>query len=305
MTDTAVTIVIPAYRSDERLVRTLHSVAAQTFPPAVVELSFDAAPGYVPPPLPHVPGLRVRHQPVQLGWVAHVNRLIEQVSTPYFLMLAHDDSITPRYLRAAVDALQNDPRAVVAHGAVRNHGLRTDICATDSIRGEPVERVREFLRRRPTAAELGWRGVTRSGAIAAGVHLRTRRSDGQFSNTLWSLELLLLGDAISLEGEYYEKFTDSDGLSRIYHGRNLEERSKMLSDTVANVATLLTDHGVTGPEREELVRMWAEWVLTLGGNWNALTDGPVSDARSLKELRPAIARFIADLAASMMTPPRR
>lgn len=305
MTEPGVTVLIPAYRSDQRLVHALRSIADQTYPPAAVELSFDAAPGYEPPPLPSVPGLRVHHQSRRWGWVAHVNHLLELVSTRYFLLLYHDDAITPGYVRAAVAALEADPAAAVAHGSVRYHGLRTDHVITESIRGARLDRIREFLRRGPTSAELAQRGVIRSKVLVSGAHLRSRRSDGMFSNTLWSLELLLSGDSIMFEGEYYDKFLDSGGLSRSYHGRSREERSRMLAESVANLATLLAEHGVSDPEREELLRMWTEWLLALQGWWNVLWDEPSSDSRSVREVRQAFAGFVADLASSLVTPPRR
>jgi glycosyltransferase involved in cell wall biosynthesis len=301
----AVTVLIPAYRSGERLLRTLESIAQQTYAPTSVELSFDAAPGYEPPPLPEVPGLHVRHQPQRLGWVAHVNFLLESVDTPYFMLLYHDDTISPGYIAAAIAALEADPAAAVAHGSVRNHGLRSDVLATESIRGDPVERVREFLRRGPTSAELGQRGVIRAGVLASGAHLRTRRSDGMLSNTLWSLELLFSGDSINCDGQYYDKFLDPDGLSRLYHGRNREERSRMLSESVASFATILAERGVQDPQREQLLRDWTLWLLGLQGPWNVLADEPSSDLRTVAEVRLAFAGFVADLASSLVTPARR
>jgi hypothetical protein len=119
MTQPAVTVLIPAYRSGQRLVGTLESLAQQTCRPVKVELSFDAAPGYEPPPLPEVPGLHVRYQPQQWGWVAHVNLLLQLVDTPYFMLLYHDDAISPGYIAAAVAALETDSAAAVAHGSVR------------------------------------------------------------------------------------------------------------------------------------------------------------------------------------------
>jgi hypothetical protein len=304
-TETPVTVLIPAYRSDERLVRTLQSLADQTCPPAIVELSFDAAPGHEPPPLPPLPGLRVRHQPNRLGWVAHVNRLLELVSTPYFMLIYHDDTLTHEYVGKGVAALEADPAAVVAHGAVRYHGLRNDVLATSSISGDRLDRIREFLRRGATSAELAQRGVIRSAVLASRPHFRSRRSDGMFANTLWSLELLLFGDSIAIEGEYYDKFLEADGLSRAYHGRSREERSRMLAESVVNLATLLADHGIEHADSVELVRMWTSWLLGLEGHWNVLGDEPSSDSRTVRDVRSAFAGFVADVASSFVTPPRR
>jgi hypothetical protein len=305
MSDRGITVLVPAYRSDQRLVRALLSLAAQTLPPAAVEVSFDGAPGYEPPSLPQVPGLRVHRQRRNWGWTAHVNRLLPLVSTPYFMVLPHDDAVTPGYLEGAANALGANREAIYAHPSVRNHGLRTDLVTTESIQGERLDRVREFLRRGPTAAELGWRGVVRAEAIEAGLHLRTRRSDGMFANTLWSLELLLCGESVHVKGEFFEKFTDPDGLSRSYHGRSTEERSRMVAESVANLAALLAEHGVEDPAREELLRMYAAWVLGLQGMWNVLADEPSSDTRSVREVRDAFAGFVANLASSLVTPARR
>ncbi len=221
------------------------------------------------------------------------------------MLLYHDDTLTPGYVRRAIAALESNPAAVVAHGTVRYHGLRNDVFATESIAGDRLDRVREFLRRGPTSAELAQRGVIRSTVLASRPHFRSRRSDGMFANTLFSLELLLFGDSIMIEGEYDDKFLEPDGLSRAYHGRSREERSRMLAESVVNMATLLMDHGVSNTESGELVKMWASWILGLQGHWNVLADEPSSDLRTVRDVRSAFAGFVADVASSFVTPPRR
>jgi Glycosyl transferase family 2 len=301
----AVTVLIPAYGSDERLLRTLDSLRRQQHPDVSIHLSFDHKPGYAPPPLPDLQGLRVTHQPRNLGWVAHVNALVDTLRTPYFMVLAHDDAISPEYLLRAVAALEHDPTAVVAHGIVRNFGLRSDTIETPSITGDRTQRIAEFLRLRPHVAELGWRGVVRRELLTRGLRLRTRRSDGQFSNTLWALELLFYGGALAIPTIAYEKYTEPDGLSRVFHRRTAAERSAMLADTVACLADAVAEHGLEPSDAEMAVVGWAEWLLWLQGNWNVLAEEPRSDARSLAELRPALAQFIANVALAGTAAPRR
>jgi hypothetical protein len=125
-----------------------------------------------------------------------------------------------------------------------------------------------------------------------------------FANTLWSLELLFSGDSIDCPGQYYDKFLEPDGLSRRYHGRSREERSRMLAESVANFATMLAERGVQDPEREELLRMWTLWLLGLQGAWNVLADEPSSDLRTVAEIKAAFAGFVADVASSLVTPAR-
>lgn len=301
MHHSGVTVIIPAYRSGHRLVATLESLAGQTVAPERVLLSFDAAQGYEPPRLPHVPGLEVVRQPTRMGWVAHTNWLIRSVRSAHFLLLYHDDTLSPAYLERGLEALAANPRAIVAHGACHYHGLRGDTVETPSIRGDRLARAREFLRRGPAAAELAQRGIIRSGMLGSRAHLRSRRSDGMFSNTLWSLEIVLHGESEAIAGESYDKYLDPDGLSRAYHGRSTEERSRMLAESVANCAAMLADSGIEDPHREELLHSWTSWVLGLEGHWNVLADEPSSARRGVGELRREIAAFAANVAASLVT----
>jgi len=295
----AVTVIIPTYRPDARFVRTLESIAAQTHAAVFVNVSVDPAPGHEMPKLPDVPRLTVFHQPARLGWVGNTNALLPTVRTPLFTALSHDDTLTPNYIEKCVAELSASPQAIVAHGAFRNHGARDDHFATPSISGPRHERLKEFIRRGPHMAELGWRGVARSSVIGRGIRLRTRRSDGHLSNVLWAMELLCYGESIEVAGEYYDRFIEADGLSRQFHKRSTAERSAMLADNAACVLDMAREVGLPADETEWIVREWIQWLLGLQGNWNVLADEPNSDQRTVAETRPAMARFAANLALSL------
>jgi hypothetical protein len=299
-----VTVLVPAYKPDERLLSTLESLRAQTYPETRILLSMDHVRGHRPPRLPEMSNLTTIAQPSRLGWVAHVNTLVRQVRTPLFMVLAHDDRVTPRYIERCVNLLSRAPEASVAHGAVGHFGVRGgEVATTSSIRGSPFARVMEFIRRRPHQAELGWRGVARSTALRAGLRLRTRRSDGMFSNTLWALELLVHGESRVCETEYYEKHTAPDGLSRLYHRRSVEERSAMLADNVACLVDVVQAAGFTAEEQEQVVTAYVEWLLALQGNWNVVSDERNSDRPPYAEVRPHIARFVAGTVVAATAPP--
>jgi hypothetical protein len=65
------------------------------------------------------PRIIFRFNPKRLGWRAHCNLLIELCNTPYFAILPQDDSITEFFYEKLYTALENDPTAGLAFGAIK------------------------------------------------------------------------------------------------------------------------------------------------------------------------------------------
>lgn len=60
----------------------------------------------------------VGRRPLERGWVAHYNDLLERCSTTFFLWLAHDDEIDADYVDRCRDAIDADPGATGAFGGI-------------------------------------------------------------------------------------------------------------------------------------------------------------------------------------------
>lgn len=301
----AVTVLVATYKPDFRFVRMAESLARQTWTNMRVHVSIDHDAEQQLPEIPEIRGLKVFRQESRLGWVGNVNWLLKTVETPYFINLAHDDGLSPEYLSRAVEILEQRSEVVVVHGALRYFGVVRDGQTefTPSISGKRIQRIGQFLERKPHRAELGWRGVARSSLLKSGLRLRARLSDGQFSNTLWALELLLHGESVGLEDIAYEKYTYQDGLSRDLHKRTSEERSAMLADNVACLVDALNENAVKPLPKERIVTAYVKWLLALQGNWNIIADEPKSDKRTYAEVRGAMAIFVTKCLASGMTRP--
>ncbi len=297
-----VSVLVPSYRPETSTVACLESLAAQTHPRVQVLLSLDHAPNHHPPEFPAQKDLQVYQQPKRLGWVGNVNWLLRQVRTPYFMILSHDDRLSPTFISEVVAALQKDPSLIVAHGATHHFGIREgEVAFTPDIRGERMERLLDFLGRRPERAEMGWRGAVRSEAIKAGLHLRSRRSDGMFSNTLWVLELLTHGASAGIEGIHYDKFTDPVlGLSRDYHRRSRAEKSAMLADNLACLVDIVKSAGFTEQEQQILISRYAAWLLSFKGTWDVLGDTPGTNRETIQTILPAVTEFMANTLLSML-----
>lgn len=297
MTGRLVTVLIPAYRPG-RILETLGTLARQEFKDFKIRIGLDPSPGYTMPDLSFADlDIEIVQHPARLGWVGNVNALLRSIDTPYFVIVAHDDGLSPDFLKAAVAALDGAPDAVVAHGTTEHRGVvrAGELHTTASICGTPFERLQEYIRRGPDRAELGWRGLIRRAALPGLPRLRVRLSDGQFSNTLFSLELLLHGNSIFVEGIRYIKDTGPAGFSRELVGRPANEKSAMLADNLACLAVALAESGdrLSPAERETLLTDYAHWLLMLQGTWNVLVDENDSGGRPFHQLREPVARFVA------------
>lgn len=301
-----VTILIPAYKPSDRFIATMQSLAAQTYRDCLVHVSVDDCEASRQIPLPDMGRMRVvvTRQPRRLGWVGNVNTLVAMVSSPYFMVLAHDDCITPRYVERAVDVLDRSPDVITAHGGIRWHGIRDgEVGLGCDIQGEPIDRIRQCMATGPHLT-LGWRGVTKAVAIDRGLRLRSRRSNGLFANHLWELELLLLGGSVAISDIYYDKYTDPTGLSRTYHTLSYDQKTTALADNVAALVEMVGFHGLDVREQEEIVSSYIKWLLDLGGAWSIF--GKVLNARDASQGsdRSALERFAAQIAILVNSPPQ-
>jgi len=292
----AVTVLVPAYRSSPRFTGMLASMAAQEHRHLIVRVSIDHAPdAELPhiPPMEHVE-LQLVPQTHRLGWVGNVNFLLGTVATPYFMLVPHDDQLSAEYIRTAVETLEHHPTAVAAHGGLRFHGIRDgQVHLEASIMGSRLDRVRTYLERGPHLAGLPQRGVIRSEPLMDGVRYRTSRSDGQFANDLWMLEVLLYGETLSIDGIWYDKYTDPGGLSRVFHARSVDEKSEMLADSLGCLTAMVREHAFSASDQDWIISRYAEWLLGLQGAWNVVSDATDSDGESYRTIRPALSRFIA------------
>jgi glycosyltransferase involved in cell wall biosynthesis len=300
-----VTVLVPAYKPGKRFTATMASLAAQTHRELMVHVSLDHGDDRGLPPLPEMGrvDVTITRQPRRLGWVGNVNTLVAEVKTPYFMVIAHDDCITPCYIEKAIALLAERPATVAAHGVIRWHGIRDGEVGqvADNV-GEPIERVLKCIERGPHLA-LGWRGVVRTDAIERGLRLRTRRSDGLFSNHLWEVELLLQGDTAAIDDVFYDKYTDPMGLSRTYHQMTVDQKSMSLADNVAALAEMVATYPLNLSEQEEIVAAYVRWLLDLQGNWNVLSGENNVDGMPYSSVKPALARFAARIGLNATMPP--
>jgi hypothetical protein len=251
-----------------------------------------AAPDYV----------RVIRQTGRLGWIGNVNFLLGQIESPYVIVVGHDDRLSPDYIERAVETLERREDVSVVHGTMRHHGVNDGVLMeAEGIEGTRFQRLTECLHR-GVHRGLAWRGVARSEAISHGLCLRTRKSNGLFANHIWELELLVHGGSASVDGIFYDKFTDPTGLSRSYHALSSDQVSQSLADNVVALIDMVSQHGFSASEREIIVAAYVDSMLGLGGAWDFLSAGPSSAQLPFTEVRAPLSQFLARVAIGLTEP---
>jgi glycosyltransferase involved in cell wall biosynthesis len=215
--------LIPTWKAEAFLDRTLDTLAAQTCPGLAFLISDDASPdetaAIAESHAAKDPRFRVIRQPRNLGWVGNVNALLREAAgrADYLLFAFQDDLPEPTYVEKCVAALEADPDAVMAFSDIRL--VRQDgsveertFPALDGLT-DPVERACRIARHRG-AWWIPNRGVFRAAAGREIGGLRRHRA-GEFSaDWPWLIEMSLLGKFVRVPERLVTKIYLPTSLSR-------------------------------------------------------------------------------------------
>lgn len=114
-----VTAILPCYCAEGFISRTLDSLAAQTWPRLEILIGDDASTdGTMAIVAAFAQGrddVRIIARTENLGWLANTNDLMAKASGELMFFAFHDDLVAPTYVERLVQALQHNPRAVIAY----------------------------------------------------------------------------------------------------------------------------------------------------------------------------------------------
>ncbi|SEQ51440.1 glycosyltransferase family 2 protein [Neolewinella agarilytica] len=118
-----VTICIPTYNQEDYVEKTIRSAASQIPPPCEIIVSNDCSTDGTAAILDNLAKeieiLKVIHQPVNLGVGRNPDTCLRLAESEYVVKLDSDDILLPGYIASLSAALDRNPRAGYAHGAVR------------------------------------------------------------------------------------------------------------------------------------------------------------------------------------------
>jgi len=207
MVDT-VTICIPTWQAEGFIDRTLRCAREQDYPDCQILVSVDKCHDRTADicRMHQAEDRRIRviEHPVQLGWAANTNYLLDQVDTPYYALYFHDDRVEPAWISTLLKALQARPDAGAAFCCVRQNSI-ADIGEDHD--GDAFER----LIRRAVGSKKGspLRALTRRG------DRRIRFPDvsrlGYHAQHAYLVDLLASARMIYVPEALYHRWSGRDG----------------------------------------------------------------------------------------------
>lgn len=216
-----VTALVPTYNGAAFIMRTLDSLAAQTWPHLEIligdDLSTDETLDVVRRFATSHPNTRIVARDANLGWLRNSNDLMARARGDLMFFAFHDDVVAPSYVEKLVEALHSNERAVLAFTDMRVHELdgTVNLRVFDELEGlgTSLERGRVMVRR-PGTWWVPNRGLFRSSAFAAvgGIHSNEK---GEYSaDWTWLLGLSLIGEFVRVPEVLCTKYYTAGSLSK-------------------------------------------------------------------------------------------
>jgi glycosyltransferase involved in cell wall biosynthesis len=225
-----VVALMPAWNAESFILPVLESLAAQTYPNLQILISDDASTDRTAEICEEFEAshanFRLIRQPRNLGWIGNVNALLSKAEGEYFFFAFHDDLLRPRYVERLADALDSNPRAVLAFSDMIRRVVAADPAPDDIVAADPLpetikvyldlEGVTDRLERGVRVARkwgeppsyivmLTNRGLFRGSAARQVGGLR-RHIAGEFgADWPWLLRLSLLGEFVRVPEALVEK----------------------------------------------------------------------------------------------------
>lgn len=210
-----VTACMPAWNAAAFIGPVLDSLAAQTYESLDVLISVDACDdgtGELCDAFAAThPRVRVVHQEARLGWIGNANALLAAVDTEYLFFAFHDDPLATDYAERLVDALERNPRAVLAFCDIDSNLGPFCYDELDGI-DDAFERARRVLLRRGS----WWvpnRGLIRATAAKTLGGMRPHRAGESSADLPWLLRLAILGAFVRVPERLIFKTFRPGGLS--------------------------------------------------------------------------------------------
>lgn len=224
---------LPACNAAAFITETLETLAAQDYPNLEVLVSDDASTddtaNICQRFADHSQTFRLIRQPHRLGWVDNVNALLAAAQGEYLLIIPHDDIVRPTYVTRLVQALEDNPSAVLAFSNTQINFLNADTTTRQPLIAEykELDDIKDTLERGKRVARyqltcitswphtlmVAYRGIFRASASRQVGGMRKNLSGEFGADWAWLLRLALLGEFIRVPDVLVEKHRPPGSLS--------------------------------------------------------------------------------------------
>jgi glycosyltransferase involved in cell wall biosynthesis len=236
-----VTALVPTYNGAAFIMRTLESLAAQTWPHLEIligdDCSTDDTLEVVRRFAADHPNTRILQRGANLGWLRNSNDLMANARGELMFFAFHDDVVAPIYVEKLVRALAGNERAVLAFSDMEVHELdgHLELHVFDELEGLRSAMARgRVMVRRPGYWWVPNRGLFRASAFAevGGIH---PNEHGEYSaDWTWLLGLSLVGEFVRVPEVLCTKYYTEGSLSKRWP-HDAAQRLALLRSGIAEI----------------------------------------------------------------------
>jgi glycosyltransferase involved in cell wall biosynthesis len=189
-----ITVGLPVYKGAELIAKCLNCLQRQTFSNFEAIISVDGGDTETAAacrPFLADPRFRMVVHPKRLDWVGNFNWLLQQDLREFFCYRQHDDTTAPEFFEVLLQAADKEPNAAAVYCDCQWMGGHNHIEIAHSIEGEPLDRMLQYIERRPPTA---LRGLIRRGAIEQAGLLRSDEFRAPLQEFGWLASLVRWGN---------------------------------------------------------------------------------------------------------------
>ncbi len=254
-----VTVCIPAFDSHPFITSTLDSLCAQTF------MLFKVIVAIEPTSNQHLIqeicnsyrdrlNIESKINPEILGWAGNINNLLAEVSTPYYLILPHDDVLHPYYISTLFREIEKRPRTLVAYADMQIFGAIQGVKYRDYQGRNKLHRLTKFFL--GGAEAVPWRGITRTVLLKEGLLFQTNQWNSIWVECEYALSLLNRGRVFRLPKPLYLKRNHGDAHTSVSKSWGKlpkgEQRTKAVDHHIRSMWGIVESAGLSAKKRTQL-----------------------------------------------------
>jgi len=191
-----ITVGVPVYHGAEQVADALRCLQSQTYRDFEAIISVDgadAASADACRPFLQDARFRMVVHPERLDWFGNLNWLMQQPLNEFFCYRQHDDTTAPEFFETLLKAAEQTPQAAAVYADCQWMGGRNDIESSDSIEGEPLQRLLRYIEELPATPV---RGLIRREAIHQAGLVKPDEFRGLGQILIWLAKVLRWGSFV-------------------------------------------------------------------------------------------------------------
>jgi glycosyltransferase involved in cell wall biosynthesis len=222
---------VPCFNAAEFISRTLDSLAAQSWPNMEILIGDDCSSDdtvHIVSEFAHGrDNVRLVRRDQNMGWLRNSNDLMAQAKGELMFFAAHDDIVAPHYVEKLVEALRDNPQAVLSYSDMVSTELdgSSRVLILDGLSGLRSSLARGFLMAREPTWWVPHRGLFRTWVFHRIGGMKPNDQGEYSADWPWLLHMSLLGEFVRVPEVLCYKFWKKGSVSRQWARDDIQKKA--------------------------------------------------------------------------------